>query len=162
MSNKPKRKRGGQPGNQNAVKHGYYSKTFNDADRFDLNLAAGIEGIGEEIALLRFEIKKAVTGGNIDHLVPLVKATVALEKLIRTHHKIYGGRRDDLKNALKNTVRDIMLPLDPSGKFALTAVRNWADYSGVEINEAGRKTNDAGIEPDLTYNENQKIVAKHS
>ncbi|OGN94595.1 MAG: hypothetical protein A2Y89_05210 [Chloroflexi bacterium RBG_13_51_18] len=162
MSKNQKRKRGGQPGNQNAVKHGYYSRTFNPADRFDLDLAAGIEGIDAEIALLRFEIKKAVTGGNIDHLVPLVKATVALEKLIRTHHKIYGGRRDDLKNALKNTVRDIMLPLDPSGKFALTAVRNWANYSSVDINEAERKTNNAGIEPDLTYNENQIIVANRS
>ena len=86
MSKKIKRKRGGQPGNQNARKHGFYSAKFNPAEQFEFRRAAGIEGIAEEIALLRCEIKKAVSGGDIRNLVPLVKATTALEKLIRTHH----------------------------------------------------------------------------
>ena len=158
MERKPKRKRGGQPGNQNAVKHGYYSRTFNPADRFDLDLAADIEGIGAEIAILRFEIKKAVSGGDIRNLVPLVKATVALEKLIRTNHRYFVEKQDGLKSALRNVVRDVLLPLD-SGDLTMTAIRNWADYSGLDINEAERKNDNAGIEADLTYNENPKIEA---
>jgi len=161
MQTKQKRKRGGQPGNQNAVKHGYYSRTFNPADRFDLSLAAGIEGISEEIALLRFEIKKAISGGDIKNLVPLVKATVALEKLIRTNHKIYVEKQDGLKNALKNVVRDIMLPMD-SGDLTLTVVRNWAEYAEVDINGAGPKTKKAENEADLTYNQKRLSEADYS
>ncbi|MGD1118450.1 MAG: hypothetical protein ABR886_03080 [Dehalococcoidales bacterium] len=106
-----KRKRGAPLGNQNAIKHGYYSRTFNAKDRFDLDFAAGMEGISEEIALLRFEIKKAISGGNIDNLVPLVKASVALEKLIRTHHRIFMEKRNSLDIALENVIRNVLVPL---------------------------------------------------
>ena len=91
MPKKSKRKPGGQPGNQNARKHGFYSAKFNRSQQFEFKLAAGIEGIAEEIALLRCEIRKAVSGGDIANLVPLVKATSALEKLVRTHHKVFVG-----------------------------------------------------------------------
>ena len=67
-----KRKRGAPKGNQNAVRHGYYSKILNARDRSDLNTAADMEGVDEEIALLRFEIKKAISGGDVANLVPLV------------------------------------------------------------------------------------------
>ena len=38
-SQSPKRRRGGQPGNQNAVKHGYYSRTANRAHLIDSKIA---------------------------------------------------------------------------------------------------------------------------
>jgi len=108
-----KRKRGAPRGNQNALKHGYYSKTFSPEDRFDLDIAADMEGVGEEIALLRFEIKKAISGGDIGNLVPLVHAALALEKLIRTHHRIFLEKRNTLKLAVENVVRNVLLPLGP-------------------------------------------------
>ena len=108
-----KRKRGAPKGNQNAIKHGYYSRTFSPADRFDLDIAADMEGVGEEIALLRFEIKKAISGGDIKNLVPLVKATVALEKLIRTHHRIFLEKRNTLKLVVESVIRNVLLPLGP-------------------------------------------------
>ena len=53
MEEKTKQKRGGQKGNRNAAKHGFYSRIFDEAERFDFNDAAGIEGIDEEIALIK-------------------------------------------------------------------------------------------------------------
>jgi hypothetical protein len=111
MEKKSRPKRGAPKGNRNAVKHGFYSRVFDEAERFDFNVAAGIEGIDEEIALLRLEIKKAISGGDGRNLSLLVKATSALEKLIRTHYQITAAQRRGLKDAIENVVKDILVPL---------------------------------------------------
>lgn len=113
MAQKTKRKRGAPKGNQNALKHGYYSRAFNEAEQSDFDLAVGMEGISEEIALLRFEIKKAVSGGDIKNLMPLVKAAFALEKLLRTDHRLFMEKQKGLKAAFNNVIRDVLVPLGP-------------------------------------------------
>ena len=52
-----KKKMGAPKGNQNARKHGFYAKVLDEAEQFDLELATGVEGIDDEIALLRVKIK---------------------------------------------------------------------------------------------------------
>jgi hypothetical protein len=152
---KIQRKRGAPKGNQNAVKHGFYSKTLNPAEQLDFNIAAGMEGIIEEIALLRFEIKKAISGGDIRNLVPLTKAALALEKLIRTHHKIFLSRQLGIENALENVIRNVMLPLSPGGaeSFLKWHYRNKAVPRA--FLEAIQRTNNGENEADLTYNKKQ-------
>ena len=76
-------------------------------------IAAGMEGITEEIALLRFEIKKAISGGDIKNLIPLTKAALALEKLIRTHQRFFIEKQNIFKVAFENVFRDILFPLTP-------------------------------------------------
>jgi hypothetical protein len=144
MPEQTKRKRGAPPGNRNALKHGYYSRAFKKAEKIDFNAAAGMDGINEEIALLRFEIKKAVSGGDIKNLVPLVKATEALEKLIRTHHKLYQGNKSkqiDLEEALANVYRNIVFPMltSPANKSSLTA-EDFKPFSRKQ-NNSYQKTN---------------------
>jgi len=111
MEEKTKRKRGGQKGNRNSIKHGFYSKVFDEAERFDFQNAAGIEGIDEEIALLRLEIKKAISGGDDRNLLLLVKAASALDKLIRTRYQITAAQRKGLKEAIGIVIKDILVPL---------------------------------------------------
>ena len=52
------RKRGGQPGNTNAYKHGFYTKNFSPAERKGLQATQGVV-LGDEIALLRVLIKRS-------------------------------------------------------------------------------------------------------
>jgi hypothetical protein len=52
-----RRKRGGQPGNTSAVKHGFYTKNFSPAERRELESVGGIV-LGDEIALLRVLIRR--------------------------------------------------------------------------------------------------------
>jgi hypothetical protein len=111
MEEKAKRKRGAPKGNRNAAKNDFYSRLFDETERFDFNNAAGIEGIDEEIALLRLEIKKAISGGDDRNLLLLVKATSALEKLIRTRYRINTSQRQGLKEAIGNVIRDVLVPL---------------------------------------------------
>ena len=53
--------RGGQPGNQNARKHGFYSAVFTGQDKINLNQAAEIDGLDEEIALIRARLKSVLS-----------------------------------------------------------------------------------------------------
>jgi hypothetical protein len=51
-----KRKRGAQPGNRNALKHGLYARNFTDADLEDLG---GVSGhLEDEIAMMRVGLKR--------------------------------------------------------------------------------------------------------
>jgi hypothetical protein len=67
--------------------------------------------VDEEIALIRLEIKKAMTGGDDTNLKTLVKATNALERLVRTKYQITKSQRKGLKEAIGNVIKDIAIPL---------------------------------------------------
>jgi hypothetical protein len=51
------RKRGGQPGNANAFKHGFYSRWFQELELADLELSAS-PGVQDEIAMLRVLMRR--------------------------------------------------------------------------------------------------------
>jgi len=111
MPERASRKAGTSKGNQSARKQGFYSRVLDEAERLDFELASGVEGIDDEIALLRVEIKKAIAGGDSKNLKLLVDATNALERLIRTRYKISREQRKGLKEAIGNVLRDIGIPL---------------------------------------------------
>jgi hypothetical protein len=111
MEKKIKRKKGAPKGNRNAVKTRFYAKVLDETERFDFENANGMEGIDEEIALLRTEIKKAISGGEERNLLLLVKASGALEKLIRTRYQISSAHRKGLKEAINNVIHDVLVPM---------------------------------------------------
>jgi len=111
MTEVSRQKKGGQKGNRNAIKHGFYARIFDEAEKVDFTVAAGVEGIDEEIALLRLEIKNAISGGDERNLILLVKASGALEKLIRTRYQITSTQRQGLKEAIGNVIKDVLVPL---------------------------------------------------
>ena len=92
-------------------KEGFYSRVLDEVERLDYELASGVNGIDDEIALLRVEIKKAISGGDVSNLQLLVKATNALERLIRTRYQITREQRKGLKEAISNVLKDIAIPL---------------------------------------------------
>jgi len=49
-------KRGAPKGNQNARKHGFYSRALTEAEKVDFEEASLIEGIDQEIAFLRLKL----------------------------------------------------------------------------------------------------------
>jgi hypothetical protein len=111
MEKKEKKRRGGQPGNKNAFKHGLYSKAMQEMEKKDYNRAAGVEGIDQEIALLRLEILKVIAGGSTENLELILKAADVLDKLVLTRYKITSAQHKGIKEAMGNVVKDILLPL---------------------------------------------------
>ncbi len=111
MEQQAKRKKGGQKANRNAVKHLFYAKVLDESERFDFENANGMDGIDEEIALLRTEIKKAISGGDERNLMLLVRASGALEKLIRTRYQLSSAHRQGLKEAINNVIKNVLVPM---------------------------------------------------
>ena len=105
-----KRRRGAPKGNQNARKHGFYSKVLDEAERLDFEQATRVEGIDEEIALLRVKIKSLLVH-DPENFKLIMQATNALERLIRTRYNISKEDRKGLKEAIGNVLRDVALPL---------------------------------------------------
>jgi len=118
MPAEAKRKRGAPKGNQNARKHGFYSKVLDEAEQLDFELATGVEGIDDEIALLRVKIK-SILANDPDNIKLIMQTTNALARLVRTRYNISKEDKKGLKEAIGNVLRDVALPLGISIGTAL-------------------------------------------
>jgi len=105
-----KGKRGAPEGNQNARKHGFYSKVLDETEQLDFELATGVEGIDNEIALLRVKIKSLLEN-DPENMKLIVQATNTLARMVRTRHNISHEDKKGLKEAVSNVLRDVALPL---------------------------------------------------
>lgn len=110
MPEAEEKKRGAPLGNQNARKHGFYSRVLDEVERADFELATEVEGLDEEIALLRVKIKSLVRC-DPNNVKLIVQATNALERLLRTKYNISKEDKQGLREAIGNVLRDIALPL---------------------------------------------------
>jgi hypothetical protein len=99
----PSRKRGGQPGNTNALKHGFYSRFFRRGEVTDLE-AYEIDGLNDEIAMLRVWTRRIMAIGDgvesldeaIRVLGALGSASLHLSHLLRSQ-KSLGGTTDEFE-----------------------------------------------------------------
>ena len=105
-----KGKRGAPEGNQNARKHGFYSRVLDEAEQLDFERATGVDGIDDEIALLRVKIKSLLKH-DPENIKLIMQATNTLAKLIRTRYNISKEDKKGLKEAIGNVLRDVALPL---------------------------------------------------
>ena len=110
MAERPKRKRGVPKGNQNARKHGFYAKVLDEAKQLDFELASGVNGLDDEIALLRVEIK-SLLANDPENIKLLMDATNTLVRLVQTKYKINQEQKQGLKEAIENVLKDIAIPL---------------------------------------------------
>ena len=110
MKDKVIKKRGAPKGNQNARKHGFYSKVLDEVEQLDFELATGVEGIDDEIALLRVKIK-SILAHEPDNVRLIMQVTNALARLVRVKYNISKKDKKGLKEAIGNVLRDIALPL---------------------------------------------------
>jgi hypothetical protein len=110
MAERVRRKRGAPKGNQNARKHGFYAKVLDEAEQLDFELAAGVEGFDDEIALLRVKIK-SLLANDPENIKLLMAATNTLVRLVKTKYKISREQKQGLKEAIENVLKDIAIPL---------------------------------------------------
>lgn len=92
-----RRRRGGQPGNANALKHGFYARHFHPTELVDLDVVNA--NLQDEISALRVVMRRLLgyTGG-IDDLDTFIATTNALgviatriASLSRTSKLLSGG-----------------------------------------------------------------------
>jgi uncharacterized protein YjcR len=119
----PKRRRGGQPGNSNALTHGFYSAHFHKADLAALETNQ-FSGLNDEIALLRLYIRRVVElGAGLDDLTEslnllraLCQAAAALTRLVKTQRLLSSGQ-DEFSLAIDQALKEINESLNATGDF---------------------------------------------
>ena len=97
-------------GGQNGPRRGFYSRALNEADELDFELAQGVEGIDDEIALLRVKIKSLVEH-DPENIRLIMQATNALSRLVQTRYRISSDQKKSLTNAIGTVLRDLAVPL---------------------------------------------------
>lgn len=110
MAERARRKRGAPKGNRNARRHGFYSKVLDEAEQLDFELAAGVEGFDDEIALLRVKIKSLLEN-DPENIKLLMDVTNTLVRLVKTKYNISKEQKKGLKEAIENVFKDIAIPL---------------------------------------------------
>ena len=108
-----KRKSGGQPRNQNARKHGFYSQVLPSPEKRELKFAVEVDGLDQEIAILRVKFRSLLfeDGQNLR----LINQTA--ETLGRLYSIKYGLSKNDsskLKEAVTQVLEEFTISQPPA------------------------------------------------
>ena len=107
----PRRKSKATPARGGAApKPGFYARVLDEAERLDFELAAGVNGIDDEIALMRVQIKSLLER-EPENIRLIMQATSTLARLVKTRYNFSQGDRQGLKEAIGNVLKEIALPL---------------------------------------------------
>mgnify|MGYP003392746397 CR=1 FL=1 len=111
MSPRIKRKRGGQPGNQNARTHGFYSKFLDQKQSLEPGEAEKLNGVEQEIALIRQRIL-SVLRKDPDNVSVVLLAINSLHNLIREKRLLKKYERRNLGRAVRHILRDTLAAIN--------------------------------------------------
>lgn len=103
-------KRSGQPANQNARRHGFYSKVLDEEERAAYEKAIQVEGLDEEIALLRVKLMFLIRR-DPDNLRLITQAINSLVRLVVMKYHLNKGDTQTIAESVKNVLRDVALPI---------------------------------------------------
>jgi hypothetical protein len=97
---------------KNAAKskrHVFYGQALNEADRLELEEARGVEGIDEEIAILRVKLRELIVAAPEKFDLHLKLATT-IARLVTTRY-ITKEQKKSLKEAITKVLTEIAVPL---------------------------------------------------
>jgi hypothetical protein len=103
-------KRGAPKGNQNARKHGFYTRALTEAEKVELEEASLVEGIDQEIAFLRMKLKE-LAEREPERIDLHLEAANTIARLVRTRYQISKDQKRSLKEAIQKVLSDVVLPL---------------------------------------------------
>lgn len=96
-----RRRPGAQPGNSNALKHGFYSPAFSDSLRTALREAAELQSsdLEAELAAARVTLRRLLEASpdNVDAVTRLLST---ITQLARAHYAMNSSEASDLERAM--------------------------------------------------------------
>ena len=105
-----KKKKGAQPRNQSAKTHGFYSQLLDDTEKALIEKAIVVEGIDEEIALLRVKLNRLVVN-HPENLELALAVANTITRMVRTKYNISKEQKNSLKEAITMVITDVAIPL---------------------------------------------------
>jgi hypothetical protein len=103
-------KKGAPQGNQNARKHGFYSRALTEAEKLHMEEASLIDGLDQEIALLRIKLRDLVENAP-DRIDLHLEAASTLARLVKTRYHISKDQKQSLKEAIAKVLTEVAAPI---------------------------------------------------
>ena len=103
MAVKGKNKRKNSP-------RGFYSRALDEAEKLELEEASHIEGIDEEIALLRVKLRELVEE-QPERTDLHFEAANIIARLVKTRYQITKEQKKSLKEAIQKVLTEVAVPL---------------------------------------------------
>jgi len=103
-------KKGAQKGNVNARKHGFYSTVMSEAEKEQLEEASRVEGIDEEISLLRVRLRE-VMKNYPERIDVQMEVANTIARMLRTRQRINKEQKKSLKEAIARVMEEVAAPL---------------------------------------------------
>ena len=100
----------GESKNNHTRKNSFYSQVFDEAVRLQLEQARNIEGLDEEIAVLRIKLRELISR-QPDRIDLHLKAVDTIARLVKTHYNITKEQKKSLKEAITKVLTEIAIPL---------------------------------------------------
>ena len=91
-------------------RRGFYGLALDEAERLELEEAGGIEGLDQEIAVLRVKLRELLASAP-DRVDLHLKAADTIAKLVKAHYSISREQKRSLKEAITKFLTEIAVPL---------------------------------------------------
>jgi hypothetical protein len=97
-------------GGRKSSPRGFYSRALDEAEKLELEEASHIEGIDEEIALLRVKLRELLEE-QPERIDLHLEAANIIARLIRTRYQITREQKKSLKEAIQKVLTEVAVPL---------------------------------------------------
>jgi len=95
---------------RNNSRRGFYSQALDEAEKFELEEASHIEGIDEEIALLRVKLRELLEQ-QPERIDLHFEAANIIARLVKTRYQITREQKKTLKEAIQKVLTEIAVPV---------------------------------------------------
>lgn len=89
---------------------GFYRRALDEAEGVELEAASQVEGIDEEIALLRVKLKELVEN-QPDRIDLHLEAANTIARLVKIRYQISKEQKKSLKEAIARVLTEVAVPL---------------------------------------------------
>ena len=119
-----RKKRGAQPGNTNALKHGFYSKQLKDLSPAEIDAAFDVD-LASEIAILRLATRRLLEFAEgepsyesaAQTLSLIAMATGKLARLMRVQQLLGRSQEDEATAAINQALNEVVAEMQAEGKL---------------------------------------------
>ena len=95
---------------QKSPKRGFYSRALDEAEKLELEEAREVDGLDEEIAMLRLKLRDLIEN-EPDRIDLHLKATNTIARLVGIRYNISKEQRKSLREAITRVLTEIAVPL---------------------------------------------------
>jgi len=89
---------------------GFYSRALDEAEKLELEEASHVEGIDEEIALLRVKLRELLEE-QPERIDLHFEAANIIARLVRTRYQITKEQKKSLREAIQKVLTEVAVPL---------------------------------------------------